>query len=315
MHGRGPQVIAGNTPALHCLRPTMGCMEILRLDGTLDGLVDPVIVVALDGWTDAGRAGSFAGEMLQRSSPGDRIGEFDGDALFDYRDRRPILSIDSGLLEHPVWPSLTVFALSPTPGSSVLLVKGAEPDLAWQQLCADLVELAETAGAARYVGMGAVPAPVPHTRTTQVITTGSDEALLDRYGRPHERLTVPASCQVIIEAAMRDAGLQTLGLWARIPHYVAGEYPAGAHALLSVLTDFLGVKLDLAELEVQAEHERQRLDLAATNSAEIVAHIRQLELAYDENLRADAGFGGLPTGDEIAADLERFLRSQGDDNT
>ncbi len=284
------------------------------MDGPLDGLVDPVIVVALDGWTDAGRAGSMAGEMLQRGWPGEGIGEFDADALFDYRDRRPILSIDSGMLERPVWPSLKVVALSPASTLSVLLVQGAEPDLAWQQLCADLVELAQAAGATRYVGLGAVPAPVPHTRATQVITTGNDEALLDRYGRPHERLTVPASCQVIIEAAMAYARLQTLGLWARIPHYIAGEYPAGAHALLSVLSDFLGAELDLAELEVHAQQERQRLDLASTNSTEIVAHIRQLELAYDENVGEDAGLGGLPSGDEIAADLERFLRSQGEEH-
>ncbi len=289
-------------------------MEILRLQDLSAALVDPVIVVALDGWTDAGRAGSLAGETLQRSWRGDRIGEFEADALFDYRDRRPILSIDRGLLKRPVWPSLEVFALSPTSTLSLLLVQGAEPDLAWQRLCGDLVELAEAVGAVRYVGFGAVPAPVPHTRGTQVITTGSDEALLDRYGRPHERLTVPASCQVIIEAAMRDAGLQTLGLWARIPHYIAGDYPAGAHALLSVFNDFLDTELDLAELEAQAEQERQRLDLAATNSAEIVAHIRQLELTYDENLVQDAGLGGLPSGDEIAADLERYLRSQGEEN-
>lgn len=290
-------------------------MEILRLDRPLDDLVDPVIVVALDGWTDAGRAGSLAGETLQQSWPGERVGEFDPDALFDYRDRRPILSIDRGLLERPTWPSLAATSLSPNSDISVLLVHGAEPDLAWRQLCADLAELAAATRAARYVGLGAVPAPVPHTRGTQVTTTASDEALLDRYGRPHERLTVPASCQVIIEATLRDKGLQTLGLWARVPHYVAGEYPAGALALLLLLTDFLGVELDLAELEALTQQQRHRLDSAAANSPEVVAHIRQLELAYDENLVQDAGLGGLPSGDEIAADLERFLRGQGEGQT
>lgn len=288
-------------------------MKILRLDRPLDGVVDPVIVVALDGWTDAGRAGTLAGEVLKQCWPGERIGGFDADALFDYRDRRPILSIDRGLLEEPLWPSLEILRLSPTPAITVLLVQGSEPDFAWRRLCADLAEFADETGAARYVGLGAVPAPAPHTRATQVITTGSDEALLDRYGRPHERLTVPASCQVIIEAALRDMGLQTLGLWARVPHYVAGEYPAGAHALLLALTDFLGVELDLGELQVESDQQRRRLDAAAANSAEVVAHIRQLELAYDENLVDEAGLGGLPSGEEIAADLERFLRSQGEE--
>ena len=287
-------------------------MEVLRLDGPLDEtLREPVLALALDGWTDAGRAGSLAAETIRHQWLATRIGGFAGDRLFDYRDRRPILTIDRGILGDPEWPALDLYQVAPIAGRPLLLVEGAEPDLGWRALCADVVELAQMVGARRYVGLGAVPAPAPHTRTTRLITTGSSESAFERYGRPHERLTVPASCQVVVETALRDAGLETIGLWARVPHYIAGEYPDGAMALVRALAEEVGAEVDLSELAEAAEEHRQRLDQAAASSQDIVAHIRQLEDVYDTDLAAESGFGALPTGDEIAAELERFLRRQG----
>lgn len=289
-------------------------MEILRLEGPLDEVLhDPVIVVCLDGWTDAGRAGSIAGDTIREQWNGRPIAEFDPDFLFDYRDRRPLLTIDRGLLGDPIWPELKVSQATTPGGRDLLVVQGAEPDFSWRQVCEDLVELAEVSGARRYIGLGAVPGPTPHTRSTRLVVTASDEELLKRYGRPHEHLTVPASCQVVLETAFRDAGLRTLGLWARIPHYVAGEYPAGAHALLTHLSGELEEDIDMSEIVAETERHRRRLDEAAESSTEIVAHIRQLEQAYDEDVADESGFGPIPSGDEIAAELERFLRGQSND--
>lgn len=285
-------------------------MDILRLDGPLDdALHDPVLVVALDGWTDAGRAGSIAAATLLEQWHHRLIGTFDPDALFDYRDRRPLLSIDGGLLGDPEWPGIDVHQLTPPEGQEVVLIHGAEPDLSWQTLCRDVVELAQAVGAKRHVGLGAVPGPVPHTRPTRVITTASREDLLDRVGLPHEQLVVPASCQVTLEAALRNAGLTTLGMWARVPHYVAGEYPAAARTLLERFSDYIGVELDLSDVTAAANENQQRLDEAAGASPEIESHIEELESAYDLQVEDQPALGGdLPTGDQIAAELQRFLR-------
>lgn len=289
-------------------------MEILTLDGPLDDtLDDPLILLAFDGWTDAGRGGTTAASILADAWHAHTIGAFDPDALFDYRDRRPVLHIDRGMLGEPEWPSVSLIQLSAPEGIQALLITGTEPDLGWRSLGRDIVELARLVNATRYIGLGAVPGPVPHTRPARVITTASSEELFGELGRPHEEVVVPASCQVIIEAALRDAGLATLGLWARVPHYVAGEYPAGAQALLQRVTTHLGVSVDLSELLLDIAEHRERLDAAAAASTEITDHIRQLEAAYDTDLD-DGGIGGaLPTGDEIAAELQRFLL--GDDPT
>ena len=279
-----------------------------------EGLRGVVMLVALDGWTDAGQAGTLAAAQLKDQFNADLLGTFDADRLYDYRDRRPLLDIERGILGDPEWPALELWHLAPAGGPDLLLVTGAEPDLSWKSLCDAVVEIADDAGAERYVGLGAVPGPVPHTRPVRLISTSSDEELLEQVGRPHEEVVVPASCQVVLETALRDAGLATLGLWARIPHYVAGEYPAGAQTLLFRLANYLELEVDSSVFDAEIIDHRTKLDVAAAGSPEITNHIESLEEIYDDDLLDDQGLGGgpLPTGDQIAAEFERFLRDEDD---
>jgi len=297
-------------------------MRLLRLDADAPDLgPDPVLVLSLDGWTDAGEGGTAAADALRGTAVPLPVGTFDSDLLYDYRDRRPQLAIDRGLLAQPVWPELNVEALQPSSGPALLLVTGAEPDLSWQQLGRDLVELARHYGATRYVGLGAVPGPIPHTRPVQVIATSSDPLLLERVGRPHEQLVVPASCQSAMEAILAADGLTTLGLWARIPHYIAGEYPEAARALLERLTGYLGTPVDLMPFDEAVTDNRAKLDLAAASSDEVTEHVHQLERLYDAELEAerlaDVDAAGsdfteaqVPSADDLAAEIERFLRGR-----
>ncbi len=301
-------------------------MDLLQLELPLD-LVgpDPVLVVAFDGWTDAGEGGTAAADALRDAFPPTRLGVFPSDDLYDYRDRRPTLAIDRGELSRAEWPEVVIELLTPPSGPPLLLVGGPEPDFAWRTLAADLSELAEATGATRYVGLGSVPGPIPHTRPVHLIATSSDPELLERVGRPHEQVVVPASCQVAIEAELAEAGLQTLGLWVRIPHYVAGEYPEAARALLEQLTVYLGTPVDLGEFDADIEDNRARLDVAAHGSDEVKEHVAQLERLYDAEAEAERlatgneripdGLGSLseeqvPSADALAAEIERFLQGR-----
>lgn len=304
---------------------TVAGMDLLRIDEPLDGLgIDPVLVVALDGWTDAGNGGTLAADALRTSFPPARVGSFPSDALYDYRDRRPALSIDRGLIGQPDWPELTLDLLTPPSGPPLLLMGGPEPDFYWRSIAADLITLSAQAGISRYVGLGSVPGPIPHTRPVQVISTSSDPAMLDRIGRPHEDVVVPASAQVAFEAELRDAGLDTLGMWARVPHYIAGEYPEAARALLEQLSAYLGTPVDLRIFDEEIAENRTRLDVASRGSDEVRDHVKQLEALYDAEMEAErlATAADLqprpiteeqvPSADEIAAEIERFLQGRTD---
>jgi hypothetical protein len=307
--------------------PTLGGMRLLRLAPDLPDVgPDPVLVAAMDGWTDAGAAGTTAAELLTEQFEVTELGAFDPDALFDYRDRRPVLEIDRGQLGAPRWPDLHVDLVRPPSGPALVVLGGAEPDLRWRAVADDLVELAELLGITRYVGLGAVPGPIPHTRPVQLISTSSDPDLLARFGRPHEQVVVPASCQVALEATLRSAGVTTLGLWARLPHYVAADYPAASKSLLERLSAYTGTPVDTTVFDEAIEDQRAQLDEAAGASEEITEHVRGLEAVYDSLIEAErlerqeprvGGLQGLtpeqvPSGDEIAAEVERFLRGRAD---
>lgn len=292
-------------------------MELFQPATTLSPLDgDPALVVALDGWTDAGTGGTTAAETLRDAYDSELLGIFAPDRLFDYRDRRPLLHIDRGELGTPDWPGLTLELLRPVDGPQLVLLTGGEPDFAWQTLSAEVVHIAGELGIRRYLGLGSVPGPIPHTRPVQLICTSSDPDLLDQIGRPHESVIVPASYQVVLETVLRDAGLVTVGLWARVPHYVAGEYPEAARTLLERMAGYLEMPIDTTVLDGAVTENRAKLDVAAASSDEVTEHIRQLEALYDAELTGRgrppaSGFGGpLPTGDQIAAEVERFLRDQ-----
>lgn len=282
---------------------------------------DAVLVAAMDGWTDAGSGGSAAAKALRDEFGAARIGVFDADQLFDFRDRRPELHIDRGVLGDMTWPELSLDLISPPAGPPLLLLAGAEPDLAWRRFADELIAVAHRFGVRRYLGLGSVPGPIPHTRPVQLVCTENDIDLLERMGRPHEEVVVPASCQVALEKLLGDAGFDTLGLWVRVPHYIAGDYPQAARSLLERLSSHLGTPVDLSVFDDAMDENRSRLDLAASSSDEVTEHVRQLERLYDAEAEAerivdDADSGitiseeDVPSADELAAEIERFLRGR-----
>lgn len=284
--------------------------------------VAPVLIVALDGWTDAGEGGSAAAEALQDAFETDRVATFDPDALFDYRDRRPELEIDAGELGQLKWPQLSLDLVTPPSGPPLLTLTGPEPDLSWHKLGNELVTFCRDHRIRRYYGLGSVPGPIPHTRPVNIICTGNDTELVERLGRAHEKVIVPASCQVVLEKMLGDAGVDTVGMWARVPHYVAGNYPQASKMLLERLSANLGIPVDVSVFDDAVDENHSRLDLAAASSSEVTEHVRQLEQIYDAETAAERRAAGssrsdvviteadVPTADELAAEIERFLRGR-----
>ena len=62
--------------------------------------------------------------------------------------------------------------------------------------------------------------------------------------------------------------------------------------------------MPLEELEEEAEAQRRRLDAAVEADDDVREILERLERARDEE---------LPSGDELAAEIERFLRTEGGD--
>jgi proteasome assembly chaperone (PAC2) family protein len=276
-------------------------------------LESPVLVLALDGWIDAGLGATNARAALLSTLDTVTIARFDGDALLDHRARRPTMHLVDGVMTGLTWPSIELRAASDASGNDVLLLVGAEPDHTWQAFARAVVDLAMELGARLVVGLGAYPAPVPHTRPTRLASTASD-ASLAAYAPVHATIDVPAGVQAAIERCAHEVGLPALGLWAQVPHYVSAmPYPAASAALIDGLIGVGDLDLDPSALRDEAATTRQRLDALVADNEEHQQMVSQLEASYDAEAGVGpaTGFGGpLPSGDELAAELERYLRDQ-----
>jgi len=267
-----------------------------------DDLADPVVVAAFDGWVDAGAAATNATREL--AGQGELVVEFDGDRLFDYRARRPVLEIQDGRPERLTWPTLTI-RRKRIGEHDVLVLAGAEPDFRWQRFAADLVELARELEVREWISLGAIPAAVPHTRPVPVLGTESRPGLLrgDVKPGPDGLLRVPAACISIVDMAVSRAGIPAVGYFAQIPHYVSGEYPGASAELLRAVGRHLDVEPAMGDLLEEARLLQLRLDTAAGLDDKTRNYVERLESMVDESR--------LPAGDDLIADIERFLRDRG----
>ena len=282
----------------------------------------PVLVVGLEGWIDAGLGAANAMSAILTGADAETVASFDADRLLDHRARRPIMHLEAGLITGLTWPATELRAGLDEQGDDVLLLVGAEPDFEWLAFTEAIVELALDFDCRMAVTLGAYPAPVPHTRDTKLALTTSSSELADHLrGYVRGTLDVPAGIHAVLDQALNSNGVPTLGLWAQVPHYVASmPYPAASVALLDGLTRATGVIPDYGDLVQEAAEPRNRLDqLVAENPQHqtMVAQLEEVADAEDEVAGEDGdtllGEGGLPSGDELAAELQEYLRNRGDD--
>jgi PAC2 family len=269
-----------------------------------DDLREPSMLVALDGWVDAGSAATNAAERV--ADGGTVIAEFDTDVLFDYRARRPTLEIRDGRQRTLTWSDLKI-TRSRYGARDILVMTGAEPDFRWRELSKELVALAGRLGIVQWISLGSIPAAVPHTRPVPILGTSSKPGLLrgDVQPGPTGTLRVPAACISVLDVAISKAGLPAVGYFAQVPHYVNGPYATAALALLEAVNRHLEIEVPPGPLANEAMLLRARLDTAAAADESTKQYVERLESMVDE--------AKLPEGDDLIADIERFLRERGNE--
>ena len=278
----------------------------------------PVLVMGLDGWVDAGLSGSNALSALLGGMRTETLFTFDADQLVDHRSRRPVQRIVNGVLESVTYTEIQIRHGADAAGNDVLLLVGPEPDYRWRSFTGELTALCSELGVRLAVGLGGFPAPMPHTRPTRIIATAIDQVIANDVGFIPGVREVPAGIHAALLKGFEEQGIPALSLWAMVPHYVSGmPYPDASVGLLDHLARLGGITVDVTELRAAAGVTKTRIDGLIAQNPEHVAMVEQLE----RQLEAEAAAGpddhppldmeNLPSGDEIAAELQRFLREEG----
>lgn len=265
-------------------------------------LTAPALVAAFEGWVSAGSAGTATADHV--ADDGAVVARFDSDELYDYRVHRPSLSFEDGIVTEIDWPTVTVRHRR-IDERDLLVMTGPEPNWHWQAFGAAVADLCAHLGVVEFISLGGIPWAAPHTRPTIVVTTSSRPELLgDDANLPPGRLRVPASVVSTIGATVAERGTPTVGLWARVPHYVGATYHPAVVTLVERLSLHLGVRVPLGSLVDDAATQRGQLDEAIHEQDGVADVVGKLEALYDEG-------DEVASGEEIAAEIERFLRETG----
>lgn len=296
--------------------------ELYAVEPALPDLRGVALVEMLDGFIDAGAARRLAREHLLGAGPSTVVARFDADLLFDYRARRPPMVFAADHWESYDGPALEIRHLHDQAGQPYLVLVGAEPDVMWERFVAAVLQIVDRLGIRLTVGTNAIPMAVPHTRPVGVTAHASRPDLIEGHHPWVQTVQVPGSAAHLIEHRMAQAGRDSMGFAVHVPHYLAqAAFPPAAEALVRAVAGGTGLTLPVDELSATAAEVRQSIDGLVGQSEELTELVRTLEAQYDA-LVADRGVSlaaqtALPTGDELGAELERFLAEQArkrDDN-
>jgi predicted ATP-grasp superfamily ATP-dependent carboligase len=268
-------------------------------------LRNPFLVMHLNGWTDAGLAGETSAVFLRTSWNARPLAHFDSDELLDFRNRRPVVRIADGTVESVTWSPIEVLLAQATGTRDALLLTGPEPDFRWHAFSAAVSRLCRELGVTEVFGLGGFPAPALHTEPVAILGTSADPKLARRLDTVPAVVELSGGIQTVLEDRLHRDGIPATGIWARVPPYLAGgTHPPAALALVRTLVLLTGVDVDTAELEAMSSEHLEQVEQAIRERPQIADFIDQIRSVVEQ------GSDGIPSGDEIAAELERFLSDQ-----
>lgn len=279
------------------------------------------LIVALTGFTDAGGAVAQVAEYFTGSREPSPVVTFDADALLDYRARRPIVSFQADHLTDYRPPRLELGLAHDSSGEPFLLLLGFEPDFGWETFAESVVGLAQGLEVSSVTWLHSIPVPVPHTRPIGTTVSGTRSELTKAHSvwQPHTQ--VPATAGHLLEYRFAEAGADVAGFVLLVPHYLGDtEYPAAAIAALDSLTVATGLLFDIEELREDNTAYLERVTEQVEGSDELTTMIHNLEERYDSYMAGSAlgqpiiHAGDIPSADELAAELERFLANRSADD-
>jgi len=281
------------------------------------GAVGPALIVAVQGFIDAGNIGAIAAAHLHTELETTRIATFDADQLIDYRGRRSQMVLQSDRWVDYDAPYLALDYVLDREGNGFLLLTGAEPDLQWERVIAAIRTIIERFRVSLTLTVHGIPMPVPHTRPLTLTARGTRSALTEDYVSVFNEIRVPSSLTSLLEFRLGERGLDAMGFAIHVPHYFSrSQYPPAAVFALRHVERATGLDLGSDLLRQEGSELTAAMEAEAMGTPELAELIGKLEEQYDMFVQRSAvpglldSDGMIPNADDIAAQFEQYLREQ-----
>jgi hypothetical protein len=284
-----------------------------------------LLVVAFEGWNDAGEAATGAVRALKGVLDVEPRAEIDPELYYDFQFTRPVTKLDEDGRRILQWPGAVLYAprrpgavprsladdaemtVSGENAGNIYLLLGTEPSRAWKAFCAELLDAALAEGVDAIVLLGALLADVPHTRPISVGATSDNAEVRHELGLERSSYEGPTGILGVLGQLAEEAGIPTISIWASVPHYVHNApSPKAVLAIIDRLEELIDVTIPRGDLVEEAAEWERGIDALASEDEDMAAYIEQLEQARDTVDSPEA------SGEAIAQEFERYLRRRGD---
>ncbi len=275
----------------------------------------PILIAAFRGWNDAGDAASFAASHLGRVWSATEFASIDPEEFYDFQAVRPQVELVDGLTRKVTWPSNEFMAAKLSGAAQdVIMLVGTEPNLRWHTFSSLIVEVAKAHEVGLVLTLGALLADVPHSRPVPITGTAVDPELIKRLNLQRSRYEGPTGIVGVLHEAFAKADIDSASLWAAVPHYLAvTPNPKAALALVERATKLVGAAAEIDDLQRASMVYEERVTEMVAGDEDVQEYVKMLEDRSDEQQNLEEmDPSQMPSGDDIAAELERFLRDKGE---
>ena len=274
----------------------------------------PIMLCAFEGWTDAGGAASSAATYLADHWRAREFAAIDAEEFYDFTSLRPQVRLTSEGNRRILWPQNRFLAASGPSDHDVVFLIGIEPHLRWRAFTDCVTTVASSLGVQAVFTLGAMLTDVTHTRATPVRGSTADKRLAERFQMARPQYQGPTGIVGVLQDAFGSVDIPVGSLMAQVPHYVPRTpSPKATLALVDRVCELLTAHVSTSSLLLaSAAYEREVSEFVASDD-DIASYVRQLE-DRSEDEGSVTPEAEIPSGDALAAELERFLREQGDAN-
>jgi len=238
----------------------------------------PVLVVAFQGWSDAGQAATSAIKLMVEQLDAKLLASIDPEEFFDFTVNRPnVHRVDGRRVIS--WNTLDFMAAEIGAAEhDYIFAVGPEPHLRWRTFCATIVDFARLRDVQLVVLLGGFLAEILYTKPTPVSGVSSNVDLLQRLEVSMTQYEGPTGIVGVLSNACADAQLPFLSLWAALPHYTASvANPRGTLALLLRFGQAVPTPLDLSPLQSAAVGFEEQVEKAIAKDTQLAAYVRELK--------------------------------------
>ena len=286
-----------------------------------DELTPGVLLVGLGGFIDAGNTQGLLVRHLLETAKTEVVASFDLAQLLDYRGRRPVMVFEENHWVSYDDPALILYRLTDRDGTPYYLLAGPEPDYQWERVVEAIRGLMARLRITLAVTAHGIPMAVPHTRPIGLTAHATDPRLVGDHNPVFGRVQVPASLSALLELRLGERDQAALGFAVHVPHYLAQtDFHDAALTALNAIVDATGLNLPNDALVQAAAEGRSQIDTEIAANPEIAGAVGALERQYDSFIEASdkpnlltPQANPIPSADELAADVEQFLRSVSDE--